>query len=313
MHKLVIYTTRGTVLDTRDCQPAATLKELIGNALGLVKIRLEDVCCLKRQGEDGKWLKISWKEEIPKRDCVYQVTRDPLKTRLKHRVRVVDYDGEEIGLIPTKSGIVVQKIVNEVVMSLGVEMKNVFIVEVLRENRLLGVKLTGRIKREERLVITLDLLERDAVEIDAGEPILPKCLTILKLDEMLSQYQHRLGRHGIKSVTNALDPKEVLSRLKAGEAMTDSEKLLISKCVAPPLQEHCFKRDSPWRREIRLYLANLFAPYPQLHIPDFVSEHDTKVEINVLEKVMIANLVKKKEARRARVMKLLKRNNKGLS
>ncbi|CAD5205711.1 unnamed protein product [Bursaphelenchus okinawaensis] len=128
-----------------------------------------------------------------------------------------------------------------------------------------------KILREERLVITLDLLERDVIRIKNGEPVLPKCLTVLKLDEMLLKYQHNLKTRGTRSTTWDLVPADVVVRLKAGELMTDPEKLLISKCVAPLLQQHCMKRNSPWRDESRLYLANLFEPYPQLHIVSFLA------------------------------------------
>ncbi|CAD5205703.1 unnamed protein product [Bursaphelenchus okinawaensis] len=307
MHKLQIYTTKGTLLDTVGCFAANTVKDLVENAVTSKKLRFEEVCSLHKLGEDGKWIKIKWKSEVSDVPTVYKVIKDSLKCRLKHRVRVVDYDGEELALIPTKSGTIVRNIVNEIVSTLGVNMKNVFFVEVFRNKILQNIRMDQKILREERLVITLDLLERDVIRIENGEPILPNCLTVLKLDEMLLKYEHKkIDNNWTRSAASELVQAEVVARLKAGELMTDAEKLLISKCMAPPLQQHCMKRNAPWRNESRLYLANLFQPYPQLHIPDFVSNQDTRVEISVFERVMIKNLTIFKRKRRSAILRLMK-------
>uniref|UniRef100_A0A1I7S1D4 PORR domain-containing protein n=2 Tax=Bursaphelenchus xylophilus TaxID=6326 RepID=A0A1I7S1D4_BURXY len=72
-----------------------------------------------------------------------------------------------------------------------------------------------------------------------------------------------------RSTTKFLD--DLVTKLETGESPNEPEKRLIAKACAPPLERHSLHRGLTWRREARRYLTHLFKPYPQLQIPDFVS------------------------------------------
>uniref|UniRef100_A0A1I7RVH4 Ubiquitin-like domain-containing protein n=1 Tax=Bursaphelenchus xylophilus TaxID=6326 RepID=A0A1I7RVH4_BURXY len=305
MPKLQIYTLRRTILDTIPCTSGETVKELVKNAMESKKLRFEEARCLKQQEKDGTWTKIRWRSKVGDEDTVYRITRDPQKLTLKHRIRVVDYDGEEIGLLPTKSGTVVRNIVNEICKKLEVELKQVCVVEVVRNGKAVAIKMDAKVNWNDYLAITIDTLDRETIVIENGEPILPKCLTVLTLKQLLLDYKPAT-RGVARSTTRGLDNGELLAKLESGEAPNEPEKRLIAKCCAPPLQQHCLKRGAPWKRESRLYLANLFEPYPQLHIPDFVSQYDDHNYRGFLDRTIGGDEAHRKQRRRNRMLKIMK-------
>ncbi|CAD5205652.1 unnamed protein product [Bursaphelenchus okinawaensis] len=284
MHKLQVYTIKGSLLDTIECNTGNTVVELVKDALAKKKIKIEEARCLHQMGKDGKWFKIKWKAKVPNVPTVFKVTKDPLKMRLKHRIRVVDFQGEQVGLIPTKSGRIVKNIVSEVASVLELEVEKVMNVEVLKDKKFKKAPMNGNIEYRDIVVVTVDEKDRERIRLEDGEPILPRCLTILRLEDLLRSYKH--PSKGKEPRGKSIDVEEFIEKLKGGYSVTEDEKYLISRSVVDPLYDHCLTRGRPWRNECRLYLNNLFEPYPQLHVTDFVSSSNSKIESGVFEDVV---------------------------
>uniref|UniRef100_A0A1I7RVH6 Ubiquitin-like domain-containing protein n=1 Tax=Bursaphelenchus xylophilus TaxID=6326 RepID=A0A1I7RVH6_BURXY len=306
MPKLEIYTLRGTILDTIPCCSGETVKELVKNAMESKKLRIEEARCLKQQKKDGTWTKIRWKDKVGDDDAVYRITRDPQKLLLKHRVRVVDFNGEEIGRFPTRCGKSVLNIVNDVCRQLQIEKERVLSTEIRIGNGFKRVPKDSMVNFNDVVVIIVDELERDHIRIENGEPVLPRCLSVLKLVDLLREYKH--SNRGKEPRGKTINVEEFIKKLESGKRVDEAEKYLISRSVVDPLCEHCLRRGSPWRNESRLYLNNLFAPYPQLHVDEFVSPIDRNLEKDPFDNVLSNRLFVSLRHRRASLKRISKEN-----
>ncbi|CAD5208481.1 unnamed protein product [Bursaphelenchus xylophilus] len=273
MPQIQIFSVRGALLVTIQCSTGDTVKELVKNAMESKKLRFEEARCLKQQEKDGNWAKIRWKDKVGDDDSVYRITKDPQKLLLKHRVRVVDYDGEEVALLPTKSGKFVRNIVDDVCRQLDIELRHVYVVELMRNGKISVAKKNEELGRNDYLMVTVDAEER----------------------ELLLNYKHPKSDGG-GSTTIDLDPKELLRKLENGEPATKAETRLLAKCTVPPLRAHCLKRDKPARGESRLYYSNILKPYPQLHVVDFVSDNVNGSLINDIARTDNIVINKKRRA-----------------
>uniref|UniRef100_A0A1I7RVH2 FERM domain-containing protein n=1 Tax=Bursaphelenchus xylophilus TaxID=6326 RepID=A0A1I7RVH2_BURXY len=109
---------------------------------------------------------------------------------LKHRVRVIDYEGRELALLPTKCGMIVGNIAKDVCCQLGVDPKYVYLIEKVENGKILSVKADSKVDWDQKVIITLDLADNERFVIKRGEPILPKRLRKVTLKQLLVDYKN---------------------------------------------------------------------------------------------------------------------------